>query len=334
MVRRDRPALRRSRLLASAAALLMVGAATLLLPSPASADVTEVGGGAFGYSVANVVIFGGAQSARGPEPAVTLAANASNSPQSASAGTASVAFGPANLFSSGPLTVSSEGSLGPGGSVRSSAEIDRVNTSGQELFTASRVQSACNASESAVNGSTTIGGGNVQTSEGDPDVEGDEVIVPVPDNPPPNTTIEGTIEGVGDRFRYVFNQQSRSGNGITVNAVHLQMLGPTATGEVIIGQSRCSVSAGAPAAAQAPATTRAPGAATTTTVRPGGGGQGRSGGQSGPGPTTGGSGMATTGSDVLPLAIMATACVIAGAILTLERRHLLAVGDQRRRRRP
>ena len=327
--------MRTPRLLTPLVALLTVGAAMLALPSPASADVAEVGGGAFGYSAPNVVIFGGAQRVVGPEPTVTLAADASNSPQRASAGTALVKFGPATLFSSGAITVSTEGSLGPGGSVRSSAEIDRVDTSGQELFTASRVESTCNASESGVSASTTIGGGTVQTSEGNPDAEGDEVTAPVPQNPPPNTTIEGTLEVVGDSFRYVFNEQVRSGNGITVNAAHLYMLGPTATGEVIIGQSRCSVSAGAaPAATQAPGTTPAPGAATTTTVRPSAGGQAGSGGPSGSGSTSGDSGMATTGSDVLPLAIMATACVIAGAMLTFDGRGRVLAANRARRRRP
>ncbi len=320
-------------MLTSIGALLAIGAATFLLPSPAYADVSEVGGGAFGYSVPNVVIFGGAQPVRGPEPTVTLAANASNSPQRASSGSALVRFGPANLFSAGAMTVTSEGSLGPGGSVRSSAEIDRVNTSGQELFTASRLQSACNASEGAVNGSTTIGGGNVQTSEGNPDVDGDEVIVPIPENPPPNTPVEGRLEGVGDSFRYVFNEQVRSGNGITVNAAHLYMLGPTATGEVIIGQSRCSVSAGAAGAAQAASrqtpTTRPQGSqsAATTTTAAGGGGQ-TGGGSSGTGDN-----MPNTGANVLPLAIMATAFVLAGAIVVVDDPGRLVTALRRRRRR-
>lgn len=334
MVRHDRrPAARRPRLLTSLVALLTLGASTFALAGTSAADVGEVTGSAFGYSVANVVIFGGAQPARGPEPTVTLAPNASNSPQRGSAGTALVRFGPATLFSSGQLTVSSEGSLGPGGSVRSSAEIQSVNTSGQELFTASRLQSSCEASESGVRGSTTVGGGNVQTSEGNPDAEGDETITPVSESPAPNTAIEGKIEGVGDSFRYVFNEQVRSGNGITVNAAHLYMLGPTATGEVIIGQSRCSVSAGAAGAAQAASrqtpTTRPQGSqsATTTTTAAGGGGQ-TGGGSSGTGDN-----MPNTGGNILPLAILATAFVIAGAIVVVEDPGRLVTALRRRRRR-
>ncbi|HEX2041766.1 MAG TPA: hypothetical protein VHF24_03940 [Acidimicrobiales bacterium] len=335
MVRHDRPAAPRPRLLTTLVALLTVGASTFALARPSAADVGEVTGSAFGYSVANVVIFGGAQPSRGPEPTATLERNASNSPQRASAPSALVRFGPATLFSSAQLTVSSEGSLGPGGSVRSSAEIQSVNTSGQELFTASRVQSSCEASESGVSGSTTVTGGNVQTSEGNPDAEGDEVVGAVSQNPSPNTAVEGTIEGVGDGFRYVFNEQVRSGNGITVNAVHLYMLGPTATGEVIIGQSRCSVSAGAAGAAQ-PASRQTPttrpqgsGAATTTTTAATGGG----GGQTGGGSSGTGDNMPNTGADILPLAILATAFVIAGAIVVVEDPGRLVTAARRRRRR-
>ena len=121
-----------------------------------SADVTAVRGNAFGYSVPNLTIFGGAQTPVSPTPNVTLAPDASNSPQTASAATGSIRFGPAQLFSSGPIAVHTEGALGPNGFVTSTTDIQNINTSGQEVFTASQVASTCTASESGVSGSTTV----------------------------------------------------------------------------------------------------------------------------------------------------------------------------------
>ena len=246
-----------------------LGAAGVVLSSPSNADVTEVRGGAYGV-FASVSLFGGPPGVRGPMPTVTLPPGGSATPITASAASLLVQFGPAILFSSGPATVSTQGTTGPAGSVTSSADIQTVNTSGQEVFTASRVQSSCTASEAGVSGTTTITGGTLQTSEGNPDVEGDETVVTVPTNPAPNTTFTGTIETVGDSFRYVFNEQIVNPDGsITVNAAHLYLLGPTAVGDVIIGQSTCGVTAvpssSTTSTTVAPTTTSS---TTSTTVAP------------------------------------------------------------------
>ena len=37
----------------------------------------------------------------------------------------------------------------------------------------------------------------------------------------------------------VFNEQIPSSSGLSVNAVHMHLLGPIARGELIIGQSQC-----------------------------------------------------------------------------------------------
>lgn len=198
--------------------------------------VTAVSGSAYGYT-ASVSLFGGPSSTRGPAPAVTLPPGGS-APITATALTGLVQYGPAILFSSGPLTVSTQGTIGPVGSVTSTTNITGVNTSGQEVFTASNVASTSTASATGVIGSTTITNGTLQISEGNPSVAGDEIVVLIPTNPAPNTIYNGTIEGVGDTFRYVFNEQIVNPNGsLTVNAAHLYLLGPTAVGELVIGQS-------------------------------------------------------------------------------------------------
>lgn len=48
---------------------------------------------------------------------------------------------------------------------------------------------------------------------------------------------------MGDTFKYVFNEQVVANGAITVNADHQYLLGPTAVGEFIIGQSRCATTA-------------------------------------------------------------------------------------------
>ena len=238
-------------------AMATAALAVLGLSGPSSADVTAVQGSAYGY-FASVSLFGGPANTRGPAPVVTLPPGGSAIPITAGAPSALVQFGPAILFSSGPITVSTQGTAGPAGFVTSTSNIENVNTSGQEVFTAANVSSTCTASEAGVSGSTTIVGGTLQVSEGDPNVDGDEVIVAIPANPAPNTVHAGQIETVGDRFRAVFNEQIVNADGsITVNAYHLYLLGPTAIGEVIVGHAVCAV---------APTTTTV--APTTTTVAP------------------------------------------------------------------
>ncbi|MDQ6838199.1 MAG: hypothetical protein M3137_07700, partial [Actinomycetota bacterium] len=156
--------------------------------------------------------------------------------------------GPATFFSSGALTTSTQGTTGSTGSVTSSVSIATTNTSTQEGFTASNVASTCTASASTATGSTTITGGTLQVDSGD-DTAGNvhaPVDVPLPPNPAPNTAYTGHIHvnGTQEEFRYVFNEQVVDPDGsITVNAAHEYLLGPTAIGELIIGQSRCGVDA-------------------------------------------------------------------------------------------
>jgi hypothetical protein len=270
--------------------------ATTTTTAPATTTTTTgpatgVGGGAYGHFI-SLSLFGGAPGTRGPAPSVTLPEGGSATPVTASAPSADARFGPAILFTSGLLEVSTQGT--PGGSVTSSARVNNLNTSEQEVLTATSVSSTCTASSSGATGSTTISGGRLRTSEGNPDADGDDTTVDVPQSPAPNTSFEGTIEAVGDTFRYVFNEQIRNADGsITVNAAHQYLLGPTAVGELIIGQSRCG----------------------TPSVGSGGGG----GGGTQNAATTGGGGgggLATSGAAVAVFTALSLLLVVGGSTTT------------------
>ncbi|MBA3480842.1 MAG: hypothetical protein H0T51_03410 [Pirellulales bacterium] len=223
--------------------LLSLAPRTLL-----ATTVTAVSGSAYGY-FSNVGLFGGPPTLRGPAPTVTLPPGGSAFPIIATAATGSAIVGPARLFSSGPITVSTQGTIGSNGSVTSSTNITNVNTSGVEVFTASSVVSASTASKTGLSGSTTITNGMLQTDSGyDINEDGDftdagehsPVSVAVPTNPAPNATFDGHLHigGASDFFQYIFNEQILNPNGsLTINAAHQRFLGPTAVGDLIIGQS-------------------------------------------------------------------------------------------------
>ena len=292
------------------AAVGSVTALTMFLAPPAGAQVGGVSGGAFGFK-ASVSLFGGPPNTAGPIPTVTLPSSGASPAVTATEQQTEAKFGPAIIFSSSAVTVSTEGSVGADGSATSSTDIRNVNRSGQEVFTAERLQSSCKASASGASGTTTMTGGKLRTSEGNPDVEGDDTDVTIPNNPAPNTEHQGTIEAVGDRFRAVFNEQIPQAGGITINAYHLYLLGPTAVGDVIVGQSVCSTSGGGGPGGG--------GAGPTTTVAGGGGGSGGGGSTGGGGSDSGGgaSNMPKTGFDTLPLAFLGTEMVVGGVAAVL-----------------
>ncbi len=238
---------RRSVAIASAClAVLLIGVGE----GSAQADVTAVRGSAYGHSC-DVAAFGMSCTPPRPTPTATLASDASDSPQTASAATSRVEAGPATVFSSGRIDVSTQGTLGPAGSVTSSASITTVNASGDENLTAGKLASACTASEAAVGGSTTITGGELQTDNGDTDPTNTipnhpPVTVTLPESPAPNTTFEGHLHigNTTDNFRWVFNEQTPTADGsVTVSAAHEYLLGPVATGNLILGRSACGTTA-------------------------------------------------------------------------------------------
>ena len=205
-------------------------------------------GSACGYFT-NIGLFGGPSSLRGCGQTVPPGDERSASPSVAlppeGSGPAVVAedddgavaqYGPAIVFGgkppaevSGPMKVSTRGKR----SVTSSAEV-RSFSAGP--FTADAVRSTCTASESGTKASTTVTRGVLVLAS---DAEGNPTkSEKVPSKPPANYTRKG-VNSAGDRFRAVINEQKVGRDGtITVTAVHLYLLGPTAKGDVVVAQAR------------------------------------------------------------------------------------------------
>jgi hypothetical protein len=269
--------LRTSRRLALVGALLSAGL-TAVAQAPAGALVTGVAGSACGYYT-NVGLFGGppgvlgcGQSNTDPtstswSPQVTLPTGGSSSAVTGSDPDGAIAqYGPAEIFSgqypnaandpsqtapsppSGPQDVSTQGTP-TGGSVTSRASISpgtqgtadptQPRGIGPGPVIADAVSSTCTASETGVTASTTITNGILvltTDSNGNP-----ATTLAVPTNPPVNFTRSGQITNVGDNFTVVYNEQVTSGDSITVNAVHMYLLGPTARGDMVVAQSKCQI---------------------------------------------------------------------------------------------
>jgi hypothetical protein len=134
---------------------------------------------------------------------------------------------------SGALKVTTTGTT----TVTSTASVTNV---GPGPFTADSIKSTCRASASGVTASTTVTNGVVATAT---DADGNPTTTKaVPLHPIKGYTINGKITNVGDSFKAVFNEQTVNANGsVTVDALHLYLLGPTAVGDLVIAQSRCGV---------------------------------------------------------------------------------------------
>ena len=206
-----------------------------------------VSGNACGY-YSKVGLFGGPQELRGcgqtippgdqgsASPAVTLPPEGSSTAVTAEDDGALARYGPAVIFGgkslperSGPMKVSTRGRK----SVTSSASVKNFSAG---PFTATSVRSACSASQAAgATGSTTVTGGVLVTKT---DADGNpSKSEKIPSRPPANFTRKG-VNSVGDKFKAVFNEQKVTRDGtITVTGLHLYLLGPTATGEVVVAQS-------------------------------------------------------------------------------------------------
>lgn len=284
------------RLLVVVAMVVATTYVTGVTAPPAAADVTAVQGSAFGYR-ASVSLFGGPPAVRGfgqpadapataASPSVTLPTTGGNVTQEDPDG-ATGQYGPAVIFGgkwpdatpsappSGPISVGCNGTTGASGSVTCNTAVTLYNPPpaaapggvGPGPIVADEVRSTCTASESGKSASTTITGGVLETKY-DPNTQLPTVTEPIPANPTVNYTRSGTIDHVGDSYRVVFNEQTNNADGsITVNAVHMFLLGPTAVGELIIGQSVCGVTATAATTSttQAGVTTTTQAGATTTT---------------------------------------------------------------------
>ncbi len=258
----------------------------------ADAQVSEVTGSAYGFFT-SIGLFGGPANDIGPVPLVTLPPEGSADPitQTDPDGDSAV-YGPAIIVQTTAMTVSTEGTTGPDGSVTSSSSVEFNENQDEQVdpFNADNLLSTCTASEAEVTGSVTLNNASLVTST-DPDGEPADTI-DLPANPAPNSTFGGTIDNIGDTFRVVFNEQIREGDTLTVNAVHFyfgqnaagEPVPGNALGEAIIGQSVCGVTAtgsGQPSddttttttgpsggSGQVTTTTAAGQGATTTTVAP------------------------------------------------------------------
>ncbi|MCA1683923.1 MAG: tandem-95 repeat protein, partial [Actinobacteria bacterium] len=197
--------------------------------------VTALSGSAYGYYTNACFDFGsgcGPAQVTGPEPTVTLPPAGGSETVTVPSGSA--AAGPAVFFESGPITVHTEGVTGPTGSSTSSVAIVQ-DKAGVDPFYFSTIDSTCTSSKAGTSGSTRLTGGFLN--------QGGGAGVSLPDDPAPNTEYFGTIDGVNDNFRIVLNEQVLTADSITVNAMHMYLLGPIANGEVIVGQSHCDVTA-------------------------------------------------------------------------------------------
>lgn len=117
--------------LASVATIIGLGQGT----ATAHTTVTAASGAGFGYWSDQITLFGGAQADFGPAPAATWP-----SPQNASVNTARVFYGPATLFTSDDIAITTSGTTGNTGSSTSTSSILNVNyaatqtTTGSEIF--------------------------------------------------------------------------------------------------------------------------------------------------------------------------------------------------------
>lgn len=235
----------------------------------ADAQVVEVTGSAYGFFT-SIGLFGGPPGDVGPVPLVTLPPEGSAEAITATDPDGETAqYGPAVIVQTEAMTVSTEGTTGPEGSVTSSSSV-AFNPNQEEQvdpFNADDLMSTCTASAAGTSGSVTLNNASLVLNTNVETQEPSETI-DLPVNPEPNTTFAGTIDHVGDTFRAVFNEQIPDGDTLTVNAVHLYLgqnaagepVAGVAQGEAIIGQSVCGVSASGG------------GGETTTTVAPGQGG--------------------------------------------------------------
>ena len=194
-------------------AAALVGA--LAAVSPAAAAVRSVGGGAYAlHASVNALV---APVSVGALPSVSLP------PDGGGPYTESLAS--ANAIGLAPVRLASVGTEGNSaiGSASSFATVADVGIAG--LVTVSAARSRC---------SVTAGGADGSASVVDLVVAGIRVSTV---NAGPNTTIALPVGTV------ILNEQRRSGaSGLTVNAIRVSLDAAVVSGDIVIAQSRCTVS--------------------------------------------------------------------------------------------
>ena len=294
----------KKRIQAPLAVLLALGAA-MAASSPSGADVPKLGTvGAYGY-YASISLFGGPANTSGPSPTVTLPPDGARAPVTTVVPSAKAQFGPATLLESGEVKVSVEPAPGPGGPVTSTASVVGVEEPPVPLLY-ERVTSTCTARGSELTGSTTLAGELATSTFVAPDPREGEPrdVEPLPANPAPNTERTGEINNVGDRFRVVFNEQIREGDLLTVNAIHMYLLGPIAVGDLVVAQSRCRAGASPGPGGSAPAEQPAVETTLATTAPP----------ASSPALSESAAAADDSSGSVVPLAVGGAVVVLAGVV--------------------
>jgi hypothetical protein len=207
------------------APVLVAGVLLVPGPSPAGADVTQVGGGAFGTQVGVTLLALPAVSV-GPTPSVVVP-NTGGGPISDSLATINLP----GVLTTGVLNVSTQGAnLGThAGIAQSSAQVAGVAALTNAL-TADLVSSSCISNGDGSSATTTLANANVL---------GTGVISA---NPAPNTVIN-----VANVASITFNEQVTSNvpgveTSVTVNAVHVRLDAAVGNGDIILAQSRCLAS--------------------------------------------------------------------------------------------
>ena len=210
----------------SLALLALVPTFGLVLATAAYADVTTVTGSATGAS-ATLTTLAGINADIPPQPVVTLPAAGSAAPVTNTLASLNVL-----VLKTGVLNVSTQGTLGAGGSVTSSSDVANpvvgIPALAPNVLRATAVGSSCTSNEAGSSGTATIA--NLKL-----------LGQPVTVSTAPNTTVN--VAGVG--ILHV-NEQIVTGSGastaITVNALRLEITaGPLGQGSIIIAQSICGV---------------------------------------------------------------------------------------------
>jgi hypothetical protein len=236
-------------------AVATVVAAIFASAGPAAA-VTALRGYACAYS-SNVGFFGGAPTVRGcgqtippgtaksSSPSVTLPAGGSTTAISANDPKGALAaYGPAVVFGgqepadpnapvprSGKLHVSTTGTT-------KVVSVATAATVGPSPFYADFVSAKCTATATRQTFSVVLTNAFVVTST---DANGSPLTtVAVPSHPPVAYSVPFQVNSVGDHGVVVFNERTTNGDGsTTLNAVHEYLQGPTAVGDLVIGQVIC-----------------------------------------------------------------------------------------------
>ncbi len=262
------------------AALIAIGpgpaaAVGVIIPPP-----TSVSGSACSYYT-SVSLFGGPYNLLGCGQQVGSPATAASplvtTPPAGGTRTATdpdgaiAQYGPAKLFSgqypnaandpgdvlpsppSGPQSATTTGTIGSGGGVTSTASIVQGTQGtvdptqprgiGPAPVIADAASATCTANESGFSGSASFTNGILVTSTivGGPNDGAPLTTEPIPSSPGVNYTRTGAINNVGDTFTVKFNEQIVGPNSITVNAVHEILEGPTAIGDLVVGQVKCAL---------------------------------------------------------------------------------------------